>query len=64
MNFSSWKNARTINQTICNHLKENKEISNCQHVFVKTKLYRNNLISFCERATVDRKEAADVTHSF
>jgi len=64
MRFSSWKNTRTNNQTICKHLKENKEISKCEHGFVKTKLYWNNLISFCERATVDRKETADVTHSF
>lgn len=64
MNFSSWKNTRINNQTICKHLKENKEISNFQYEFVKTKLYQNNLISFCERANVDRKETADVTHNF
>lgn len=43
---------------------ENKEISYSQHGFVKTKWYQNNLIFFCVKATVDRKEAADATLSF
>lgn len=64
MNFSSWKNTRTNNQTTCKHLKENKEISSFQYEFIKTKLYQNNLTSFFERETVDRKETADVTHNF
>lgn len=49
--FNFLKSPETNNQTICKHLRENKEISDSQHGFVKNKSCQSNLISLCGRVT-------------
>lgn len=51
-----------IEQSIYNHLEEQKLVGSNQHGSVKSKLCQANLISFYDRVTglVDKKDAIDV----
>lgn len=40
------KEPRINHHVICKYLKDNKEMNNSQHIFVKSKSYQANLISF------------------
>lgn len=40
------KEPRINQHIICKYLKDNKEMNNSQHIFVKNKSYQANLISF------------------
>lgn len=54
--FNFLKHPGTNNQTICKHLRENKEISDSQYGFVQNKSCQTNLISLHDRVTGSETE--------
>lgn len=53
-----------VSKEISKQLKENKEIQNSQHGFIKSNSCLTNLISFCDKmkGSVDGGKAADIVY--